>query len=128
MKMKSFVKLITLLAFIFFKASPIYSIVYVRYDGVNYKITSSEYRTVEVSNMGNCNMTNIELPTSIPIEEEITKLNKTYKVTHKYMVSSIGYDAFKGCTSLQSIIIPNSVSKIKSSAFEDWRGYVCHYW
>ena len=36
-------------------------------------------------------------------------------------VSSIGYDAFRGCTSLKSIDIPNSVTSIRRRAFFDCR-------
>ena len=37
-------------------------------------------------------------------------------------VTSIGEDAFRGCTGLTSINIPNSVTSIGGSAFEDCRG------
>ena len=43
------------------------------------------------------------------------KTDKSYNIPNS--VTSIGYSAFSGCTSLTSITIPNSVTSIDSSAF-----------
>ena len=52
----------------------------------------------------------------IVIPEEVTYMNRTRKVT------SIGMEAFRDCTSLTSITIPNSVTSIGSSAFRRCSG------
>lgn len=52
----------------------------------------------------------------IVIPESVTYGSKTYPVT------SIGSEAFKGCTSLSSITIPNSVTSIGSYAFSSCSG------
>ena len=48
---------------------------------------------------------------NVVIPEEVTYMNRTRKVT------SIGIEAFSECKGLLSVIIPNSVTSIESSAF-----------
>ena len=48
---------------------------------------------------------------NVVIPEEVTYMNRTRKV------SSIGFYAFRGCSSLTTITIPNSVTSIGESAF-----------
>ena len=48
---------------------------------------------------------------NVVIPEEVTYMNRTRKVT------SIGSNAFRGCSSLTSVIIPNSVTSIGFSVF-----------
>ena len=40
----------------------------------------------------------------------------------EYPVTSIGYDAFRGCSDLTSVTIPNSVTSIGDDAFSDCSG------
>ena len=50
---------------------------------------------------------------NVVIPEEVTYMNRTRKVT------SIGYSAFRGCSSLTSVTIPNSVTSFGGSAFQN---------
>ena len=53
----------------------------------------------------------IDYAFDVIIPEYIVYENEKYKVT------SIGVDAFYGCTDLTAVIIPNSVTKIEKGAF-----------
>ena len=53
---------------------------------------------------------------NVVIPEEVTFMNRTRKVT------SIGNDAFRDCTGLTSVTIPNSVTSIGNDAFRDCIG------
>ena len=49
---------------------------------------------------------------NVVIPEEVTFMNRTRKVT------SIGNEAFRGCSGLTSVTIPNSVTSIGGNAFQ----------
>ena len=53
---------------------------------------------------------------------EVTIPSQVYYNGEKYSVTSISSEAFRGCTKLTSVIIPNSVNFIGFSAFEDCSG------
>jgi len=72
-------------------------------DGIIYKITGDQ--TVEVSSRIGKYSGDIVIPSSITYEG-IT-----------YFVTGIGYDAFRDCDNLTSVVIPNSVTYIGSDAF-----------
>ncbi len=104
-------------------------------DGIYYNITSAEDKTVEVTYRGSSyNEYSNEYSGSVTIPETVTYNDNTYSVTSigdyafRYCsslssveipnsVTSIGYTAFYDCSSLTSAVIPNSVTSIGKSAF-----------
>ena len=81
-------------------------------DGIYYNITSDTDKTVAVTYRGNSyNSYSNEYSGSVTIPESVIYSGYTYIVTR------IGYSAFKDCSSLTFVYIPNSVTSIENSAF-----------
>ncbi len=81
-------------------------------DGIYYDILSEEDKTVAVTYRGSYyNSYDNEYTGSVVIPESVTYNGTTYSVT------SIGEIAFRGCTGLTSITIPNNVTSIGNYAF-----------
>jgi len=78
-------------------------------DGCVYMVVEDIYYTIKDGNVTltkwSKDVTTVNIPASI-----------TYKET-PYPVTSIGASAFKGCTGLTEVVIPNTITSIGSSAF-----------
>ena len=86
-------------------------------DGIYYDILDKTAKTVEVTYKGSSyNSYTNEYTGSVTIPSSVTYSGTTYSVT------SIGPEAFRGCTGLTSVTIPNSVTTIYASAFEGCTG------
>ncbi|MBO5788082.1 MAG: leucine-rich repeat domain-containing protein, partial [Bacteroidaceae bacterium] len=82
-------------------------------DGIYYAIISSTNKTVEVTFKGNSSSYYDEYRGNVVIPKNVTYNNETYNIT------SIGDEAFYGCSALTSVTIGNSVTSIGWGAFED---------
>ena len=81
-------------------------------DGIYYNITSSSVPyTVAVAYEGTYSTQYREYSGAITIPESVTYNGVTYSVT------SIGNSAFRDCSRLTSVTIPNSVTTIGREAF-----------
>ena len=86
-------------------------------NGIYYNITDADNKTVEVTYKGsNFRAEPDEYIDGVVIPESVTYKGNSYKIT------SIGISAFRGCTGLTSIIIPNSLASIGDYAFYDCSG------
>ena len=86
-------------------------------DGIYYDITYAPTKTVAVTYRGSYDYSySNEYAGSVEIPESVTYDGTTYSVT------SIGYYAFRGCSGLTSIEIPNSVTSIGGGAFQNCSG------
>ena len=78
-------------------------------DGIYYK-KNSDGTSVRVTYKGESHYTN-DYSGAVTIPASVSYSGKTYSVT------SIGLSAFEYCSGLTSVVIPNSVTTIRSSAF-----------
>ena len=99
-------------------------------DGIYYNITSSGYKTVEVTTSPNYSYSDdVTIPKTVTNEESeyrVTAIgnfvfdhcSSLTSVTIPESVTAIGNGAFRYCNGLTSVTIPNSVTIIGDNAFE----------
>ena len=90
--------------------------------GIFYSITDATNKTVAVTYKGGSSgVYSNEYTGNVVIPESVAYNGNTYSVT------SIGVEAFKGCSGLTSIVIPNSVTSIGDDAFYGCSGLTAVY-
>ena len=112
--MKNFKHLFTVLLLLFSVAVNAHDFAV---DGIFYNITDENNKTVEVTYKGSSyDEYSNEYTGKVEIYKSVAYNGTTYSVT------SIGWNAFEGCSGLTSIEIPNSVTSIGSYAFRGCSG------
>ena len=80
-------------------------------DGIYYNILSPSEKTVQVTWKDQYYQTYTEYKGDVVIPSTVTYNDVSYSV------AAIQYDAFRGCNTLTSVTIPETVTEIKSAAF-----------